>query len=137
MTWRSTRSRANRGSRGFSLIEVVAALAIMSIAVLGLMRVFSAALTTTRQAGEQTVGLMHATALVEESLAMGELESGAEPFGFDDGYRAVRTVSVLPPADDEEEARGIVRHEIVVRVSWPPSGDAVSLSAVRVMHAPE
>jgi Tfp pilus assembly protein PilV len=115
----------------------VAALAIMSIAVLGLMRVFSAALTTTRQAGEQTVGLMHATALVEESLAMGELESMSEPFGFDDGYRAVRTVSVLPPADDEEEARGIVRYEIVVHVSWPPEGDGVSLSAVRVMHAPE
>ena len=124
-----TRSRARRASRGFSLIEVMAALAILSIALVAVMQLFSSSLRTTRRNEDVTVALLQARALLEEACSPGPSPIDMEGrITLADGFEAVRDVEALGAGDGGPEL-----YEISVTVSRP-GGRKLRLTCTRAYH---
>lgn len=68
-----------KGSRlnlGFSLVEVIVAVAILAVALVGLVRGISVALGSSKQAELQTTASMFAAGLIEELRAEGDIMDG-------------------------------------------------------------
>lgn len=124
-----TRSRARRASRGFSLIEVMAALAILSIALVAVMQLFSSSLRTTRNNEDMTVSMLQARALLEEACSPGpspmDMEGSVDLGG---GFEAVRNVEALGVEDGGPEL-----YEISVTVVRP-SGGKLRLTCTRAYY---
>jgi len=68
--------KQNRHSAGFSLIEVIVAVAILSIALVGLAHGISTALGSSKEAEWQTTAAMYAAGLIENLRAEGGLIDG-------------------------------------------------------------
>ncbi len=131
---RLTRSPASRRSDGFSLIEVIVAMALMGIALVSLIQLFSGSLRATKKSSEYTRGLIYARSLMDEAYAAPSLEDIEGDFDFEDGYSAKRVVTQLPAGEEEEEAPPL--YEITVTVTWPPRGKTV-LKGTRVVYENE
>jgi general secretion pathway protein I len=102
--------------KGFTLVEVLVALAILTIALSGLMQVFSTGMRATVAAEKRTVAVLLARSRlaaigIEEPLRVGE--SNGE---WDDGYRWSAVVTA------EETAPGQNPHHVSVTVSWGEAG---------------
>jgi len=130
---RSTKSRARPGSSGFSLLEVVVALAILGIAIVTLIELFSASLRSTKESSDYTTALIHARSLMDEAFAAPSPEEMSGSFEFEGGFRAERTVTEVPVAAEGEAEGGEGEvaegkeppyrlYEITVAVTWPPRG---------------
>jgi prepilin-type N-terminal cleavage/methylation domain-containing protein len=65
----------NRHS-GFTLIEVIVAVAILSIAMVGLVHGISTALASSKEAELQTTAAMYAAGLIENLRAEGDITDG-------------------------------------------------------------
>jgi general secretion pathway protein I len=65
----------NRHS-GFTLIEVIVSVAILSIALVGLAHGISTALASSKEAELQTTAAMYAAGLIEDLRAEGEITDG-------------------------------------------------------------
>jgi len=63
-------------NRGFSLIEVIVAVAILSIALVGLVHGISLALSSSKEAELQTTASMFAAGMIEELRAEGNITDG-------------------------------------------------------------
>lgn len=75
-------------ARGFSLIEVLVAFALLAVALGILIAILSGGLAQVRQAGDATEATLHAQSLLDERIAMAPLEAGSDRGEFDDGrYR--------------------------------------------------
>ncbi len=124
-----TRSRARRASRGFSLIEVMAALAILSIALVAVMQLFSSSLRTTLRNEDVTVSMLQARALLEEACSPGPAPMDMEgSLDLGGGFEAVRNVEALGAEDGGPEL-----YEIAVTVVRP-SGGELRLTCTRAYH---
>ena len=130
---RSTRLQAQRKSDGFSLIEVLVALAILGIAIVSLMQLFSSSLRTTKKSGDYTIALIHARSLMDEAYATQSIDDIEGSFDFDDGYTATREVTEISTAEEDEEKTPFKLYEITVTVKWPPNGMTV-LKGRRVVY---
>jgi len=65
-----------RFNQGFSLVEVIVAVAILSIALVGLAHGISVALASSKEAELQTTASMYAAGLIEELRAQGGITDG-------------------------------------------------------------
>ncbi len=121
-----TRLRARRGLSGFSLIEVMAALAIMSVALVMVIQLFSSSLRTTRQAADVSHAVLVARSVLEESCA---LPNPLDAAGiYDMGENVSAEVVVLErPVDSDPKL-----YEITVSVEG--TGGEFALSCVRAYH---
>lgn len=119
---------APRHSRGFSLLEVMVALAVLSVAVVAVFQLFSASLRTARQAGDYTRALFYARSFFDEAYSTGTLEAGSMREEFEDRYRVERQISLAKTEGDEKTKL----YEISVSVAWPPSGRLV-VTGLRAM----
>ena len=130
-----TAARAGPGSsRGFSLIEVVVALAILALALGSLMQLFGAAARSATLTGERNQAL----ALAESRLALLSAETvlteGESSGTFDEKYRW--RVRVAPFEEDAAEERRPLRPLLVsVAVSWGEGAveRRLSLTGVRLV----
>jgi len=68
--------KSPRFDRGFSLVEVIVAVAILSIALVGLAHGISTALGSSKEAEQQTAAAMYAAGVIETLRAEGELVDG-------------------------------------------------------------
>ncbi|HWP48217.1 MAG TPA: prepilin-type N-terminal cleavage/methylation domain-containing protein [Candidatus Limnocylindrales bacterium] len=101
---------------GFTLLEIIIALTILSIGLISAIEVFSHDLRLVLSSKEYTQALTHAQELIEE-LDLNPLTEGTEAGEFSDGYRWQRTVT--PYSLDKEESSSPVRmFEVKVTVSW-------------------
>lgn len=73
--WRNRCGSQTRAS-GFSLVEVIVAVAILSIALVGLAHGISMALSSSKEAELQTTASMFASGLIEELRAEGGITDG-------------------------------------------------------------
>ena len=144
--WRSP--QALRSSKGFSLIEVIAALAILSVAIVALIELYSASLRTTGKSYMHTVGTVYARSMMEEALSGTDMDSLLEvDVELGDGFKGSRSAEVVP---EEELALSPITSEegtetelipmsagttylITVTVSWPPSG-GTTLRAYKTVY---
>jgi general secretion pathway protein I len=138
MSW-----NGNSRARGFTLIEILVALAILGLSLGVLMQIFStglrgAAASKTRVVATRLAESKLAAVGVEEPLAEGVSEGR-----FDERYRwriAVRRL--LPPDGEEPGAAALVRpYRVDVSVLWggdggAPGGDARSLTLTTLRLGP-
>ncbi|MDO8282400.1 MAG: type II secretion system protein [Thermodesulfovibrionia bacterium] len=100
----------NCRSRGFTLIEVIVSVAIMSICLVMVMRLFSAGLRASRSSCDYTRAMVHAKEKMEELSFKPEAGSG----DFDDGFK---WEAELVPYMFSEEARYNL-WQLKVKISW-------------------
>jgi general secretion pathway protein I len=73
-------------SKGFTLLEILLAIAILGVAVTVIMQQFSAGLRIARVSRTYTTATIHAKQILEEYLLADEMEEGEASGTFDDGY---------------------------------------------------
>lgn len=85
--------------RGFTLIEVVIALAILGVAFTVILELFSGGLRLGRVSEEYVNAMNYASLKMEELTTKGNVREGTEEGSFDDHYRwqtLVRKLDLLP-----------------------------------------
>jgi general secretion pathway protein I len=130
--WRSRRLRREcRAARGFTLIEVLVAFAILAVSLVVLMRAFSAGLDSIERSERHATATLLARSTLEQvgitiPLVPSELsrEAGDE---FVVRLRIAPSATALPvPMADGL----VVPYEATARVEWP--GGAVTLTTMRL-----
>jgi general secretion pathway protein I len=123
--------KAGLRQRGFSLLEVIAAIAVLAIAFAALMQVAGSSLSLTARANERTQAALRARTLLDGAFVMEPVREGASDGRFDDTYRWRMNVSRYQPpgdapADDAQSgldtgAGGMYRLDL--DVIWGQGGD--------------
>lgn len=129
---RSTQQRARHRQHGFSLLEVIVALAILGIGIVSVMQLFSGSLRTTARASNYTSGLIHARSILDEALAAREIDTIVTDYNFDNDYTG--EVEIQKVGGSEEDTW--LLYQITVTVRWPPQG-MTRLSSKRFFHVQE
>jgi prepilin-type N-terminal cleavage/methylation domain-containing protein len=113
-------------SRGFTLIEIAIAMAILGIGVVSALQVFGGSVQLARVAGRKSEAVMHAKALMDSVLWAPELAADVSHGEIGDGFRWERTIRPAGPEDgiEDTEYRGDVKLAVVnVTVAWDdPNG---------------
>jgi general secretion pathway protein I len=121
---------------GFTLLEVIVAFTILSVAMVALLQAFATGMQGLSAAKASATALMHARSKLDEIGQTIFLESGETTGEFDDGFAwAVRIAHI--PIELEGDAGGLIvaPFEVEVRVTGP-SGGNVTLTTLR-LGAPE
>lgn len=122
------------GSPGFTLIEVLTAVMVLSISLLVIMQLFSGGLKSSRISTDYLNGIFHAREKMEELLLTRDWAPGSYSGEFDDGYRWAAAIEEATPdpdflEDEDAEARGrepdnlpFVTLMIRLEISWDHNG---------------
>ncbi len=97
-----------RGQRGFTLIEIVVAMAILGIGLVVIIELFGGGLRLERTSEEYTKAVGYARMKMEEISFAKSLEEGIQEGEFDRDYRwqlEVRKVDLIPPTGIETSYR--------------------------------
>ena len=125
----STRRWAAPHSEGFSLLEVMIALAILGIAVVAIFQLFSINLRSTRKAEDYTKAIFYARSLMDEAQSFTDPSSESTSRQYEERYSARRNVTLRSESDDSK----VRVYEIAVSVAWPPSG-SFSMRGLRTVY---
>jgi len=105
-----------RDRTGFSLVEMVAAVAIFSISVVATLEVFTLCVRSTTASVNHSRAALLSQGLLEETLAQDEVIPGSEQGDFAEAFpNATWTLDVT-----ETETEGLYEARAVV--SWPERG---------------
>lgn len=122
-------------SRGFSLIEVLVAFVVLSLALSVLMRIFSGGTHNAALASDYS----HAVLLAETKLAAAgvdtPLQEGVATGNADERYRWQTSVRMLPATAETPAASSPVGlFEVEARILWQDGGKerVVALNTLRV-----
>ena len=110
-----TRSSALHRSKGFSLLEVMVALAILGLALVAIFQVFSLNLRNTRKAEDYTKAIFYARSMMDEAFTFVDPSGESKSEEFEERYAVKRDVSVKSESDDGK----LKLYEITVAVTWP------------------
>lgn len=114
MKFRSLILPAAQKSSGFSLIEVIVSISLLSIALAVIIQVYSMNMRNVRKADLYTQAIIHARSVMEETLALDEIDETSETDDIDDRFEVNKSIARLP-AEEEDLAE---TYEITVNVSW-------------------
>jgi general secretion pathway protein I len=122
----------SRGQDGFTLIEVLVAFAILSVAVVAMIQGFAGGLRLLRLAGEHQQAILLADQKVREVVRPAE-ERKDDAEGT---YRWERTVTIVPTPDLGRTPATEMWHvyRITVKVSW---GDTRSITVATLRTSAE
>lgn len=119
------RQRGPRRARGFTLIEIIMAFAVLAVGLGIAMQIATGAMRNSRQAAQRTEAALHAQSLLD-IVGVGErLEEGATSGEFDDDYRWNLDVSRFEIESEEtpglEPAQAQVElYRLDLTVTWGP-----------------
>jgi general secretion pathway protein I len=121
--------KKRRTDSGFTLLEVIVALAILTAGLLGLFELLSGSLRLSGGARDSTAASLYASQRLEEALLAPSPAEGEESGLFGEKYRWTTHTSFLP----EEEGLPFrpIRIEVTVRWSDGERVRAVNVAATR------
>jgi general secretion pathway protein I len=93
--------RARHAQRGFTLLEVIAAIALLAVAFAALMQVAGSSMRLTAKAGDRSIAALHARAVLDGAFVVDPLQPGITQGTFDDNYRWRLSVSPWQPAGQQ------------------------------------
>ncbi|MDY1548706.1 prepilin-type N-terminal cleavage/methylation domain-containing protein [Luteibacter sahnii] len=115
-----------RSQGGFSLLEIIAAIAVLAIAFAALMQVAGSALQLTARANERTQAALRARTLLDGAFVMDPIQSGGTDGRFDATYRWHLDVTPwqVPGTDPgSDPTNGNVMYRLDLDVMWGKGGD--------------
>jgi general secretion pathway protein I len=110
-----------RSEKGFTLLEVIIALAILGIGLTVIMELFSGGLRLGRVSQEYTKAMNFASLKLEEMAAQKTMEAGEDEGEFDKTFRwrtGVEKVDILPYDKGAEFKPPVDLYHIRVNVLW-------------------
>jgi len=110
-----------RGQGGFTLVEVVVAMAILGISLVLVIELFSGGLRLGRTSEEYTVAAQLAHQKIEEIALYKQVEEGIEEGEFDSTYRwqvEVKKIDLLLLANETDYKPPAELYQIQVRIIW-------------------
>jgi general secretion pathway protein I len=117
-----------RGQSGFTVMELVIALAILGLSMVVLLETISHGLDLSRRARAEAVAAVHARSLLDEQGVVAPLAIGKTEGDFGDGFHWVMRV---------EPYHGIASQQlraakVSVTIKWEANGRALELSTLRL-----
>ncbi|HEV2386579.1 MAG TPA: prepilin-type N-terminal cleavage/methylation domain-containing protein [Candidatus Acidoferrales bacterium] len=110
-------TRGNSAAKGFTLIEVLIAAAILGIAFVAVTGVMSQSLRNIDRMGPQEQVLLHAREAMTELLLQEQLAPGRQSGQWDDGYRWQADIAPYPGVKpDQFGAYGLF--EVRLQIAW-------------------
>ena len=134
--------RVRGENQGFSLLEVLVAMAILGIGLVVIIELFSGGLRLGRTSEEYTKAVGYARMKLEEISLAKSLEEGIEEGEFDREYRwqvEVKKVDLLPPGRETSYQPPVALYWVRIDVLWK-SGTrerTTALESYRVLKAEE
>jgi prepilin-type N-terminal cleavage/methylation domain-containing protein len=117
------------GKEGFTLLEVIVAMALFAAGIVMISRLFSGSLRLSAGARDASAGAIYARQRMEEALLAPVPADGVEQGAFGEGYRWKLETSIVPP--EEEKPYDEIRYRVTV--TWDDGGRerATELTAER------
>jgi len=119
--------------QGFTLIEVVVALAILGIGLTVIIELFSGGLRLARVSEEYSKALNYARFKMEEVMIKSALEEGTEEGEFNDTYRwevGIKKMEILPVEENRDFKPPVELFQIKINVLWKSGSKTRSTSIV-------
>jgi prepilin-type N-terminal cleavage/methylation domain-containing protein len=107
-----------RGNGGFTLLEVIVAMALFAAGIVMISRLFTGALRLSGGARDASAGAIYARQRMEEALLAPVPAEGVEQGDFGEGYRWKLETSFVPP--EEEKPYDEIRYRVTV--TWDDAG---------------
>ncbi|MGE0683814.1 MAG: prepilin-type N-terminal cleavage/methylation domain-containing protein [Candidatus Binatia bacterium] len=117
---------------GFTLLEIMVALAILSLGIVTVLELFSGSLHIGVKASRHTQAAIYAQNIMDRVFAQTTIEDGEERGEFPDGYTWIARVQEIRPDDDGSRLQPDQPNqldffhlkEIEVRIIWDENGGA-------------
>jgi general secretion pathway protein I len=109
------------GTRGFTLIETVIALAILGIGLTVIIELFSGGLRLARTSEEYTKAMNFARTKLEEIISQQNIEEGTDEGEFDDTFRwqvNTKKMDLLPVEKDSDFKPPVELFQVKVDILW-------------------
>jgi general secretion pathway protein I len=90
-----------RNPRGFTLLEIMVALAVLATGIVSVLELFGGSLRLGGKASQRTQAVIYAQNVMERVLAQERLEDGQESGEFPGGYRWEARVQEIQPPEEE------------------------------------
>jgi len=121
-----------RTQRGFTLLEVLAAVAILGMALTVIMQLFSANLQGIAASDDYLAASMAAEAKMREVIDKGDFSEQDWSETADEGYRV--DVSIRPALEERTESLPVALHEITLSLRFE-SGSKERTITLRTLRA--
>jgi prepilin-type N-terminal cleavage/methylation domain-containing protein len=108
-------------NRGFTLIEIVVAMAILGVGLIAIIELFSGGLRLGRASEEYTKAVGFARMKMEEFALKDHVEEGNEVGDFDKDFRwqvGVKKLDILPAEKFPEFRPPVELYQIKVNIIW-------------------
>jgi len=109
------------GGKGFTLLEVVVAMAILGIGLIVIIELFGGGLRLGRTSQEYTRAVGYARMKMEEVSLAKSLEEGVQKGEFDKNFRwqvDVKKVDLLPPGKETDYQPPVDLYRVRIDVLW-------------------
>ena len=124
--------RSAKREGGFTLLEVLVALAILAAGLMGLLELLSGSLRLSGGARDVTAASLYASQRLEEALLEPRPAEGRETGLFGRKYRWTTDTSFLPEENDRFQAA-----RVKVTVSWTDGYRPMAVSVVAIRWDPK
>lgn len=124
---------AKENDRGFTLLEVMAALAITGIGVLVVLQLFSGGLVSAKVSGDYSMAVFHAREKLSEESLKDDLQPGMQSGETPDGYKwAVEVTEYENEFIKDSPEIGIYR--IIVKITNPEGKKEFTLETLKTLR---
>jgi len=106
------------GEKGFTLLEVIVAMALFAAGIVMISRLFTGSLALSGGARDASAAAIYARQRMEEALLAPDPAEGVERGAFGEGYRWKLETSFVPPGEEKPYDEILYR----VTVTWDDGG---------------